>query len=63
MRDIQHEQIQESANGELDDRLAALELRYGRSGYPLAQLSELHAIRDEIWRRAYSRAKQRKEVA
>jgi hypothetical protein len=51
MRDIQHEQIQASTDAELADRLTALRLRYGKYGYPLAQLSEFHMIRDEQARR------------
>ena len=51
MRDIRHEQIQASTDAELADRLTALAERYDRAeylrGYPLAQLAELHMIRDE----------------
>jgi hypothetical protein len=62
-RDIQREQIRASTDAQLTDRVRALHERYGISGYPLAQLSEFHAICDEVWRRAYFRAKERGEVA
>jgi len=57
MRDIQHEQIQASTDAELADRLTALRTRYSSDGYPLAQLSELHMIRDEQNQRGELRGK------
>jgi hypothetical protein len=51
-RDIQLEQTQASTNAQLADRLTTLVARYGRSGFPLTQLAELHMIRYEQARRA-----------
>ena len=55
MRDIEREQITESTDAQLRDRLAALRERYENPrlpeifrGYPMAQLRELHLIVDEI---------------
>lgn len=60
MRDVEQEQIAQSTDTELSDRLAVLRERYDPfddggcfpgGGYPMAKLRELHLIQAEQTRR------------
>ncbi len=45
----EHEQVVGSTTAELTDRLAVLREKYGKRGYPMPRLRELHLIRSELY--------------
>ena len=53
MRDIVHEQVSQSTDQQLADRLAVLIARSGGRGYDMAHLQEFHAIRSEQFCRGH----------